>query len=90
MFNLGGNSIYYLLISFHFIRTCCEIVLEVATIGSIGRSLSQCSVETDPFLISSDIIPFISGLLDPAPLFTQLLPFTQKRRVGFNKQRYES
>ncbi|CAG8450051.1 14010_t:CDS:10 [Funneliformis caledonium] len=67
-------------------KTCCEIVLEVATIGSISRSLSQCPVEADPFLISSDIMPFISGLLDPTPLFTELLKFTQKRHVGFNKQ----
>ncbi|CAB4395559.1 unnamed protein product [Rhizophagus irregularis] len=67
-------------------KTCCEIVLEVATIGSIGQSLSQCPGTADPFLISSDIMPFISGLLDPIPLFTELLPFTQKRRVGFNKK----
>jgi len=74
---------------FSFLRTCCEIVLEVATVGSIGQSLSQCSKTADPFLISSDIMPFISGLLDPTPLFTELLPFTQKRNIGFNKPRYE-
>lgn len=86
VYNYLNNSLFINV--FYFIRTCCEIVLEVATIGSIGQSLSQCPGTADPFLISSDIMPFISGLLDPIPLFTELLPFTQKRRVGFNKKRY--
>ncbi|CAI2168975.1 19330_t:CDS:10 [Funneliformis geosporum] len=60
-------------------KTCCEIVLEVATIGSISRSLSQCPVEADPFLISSDIMPFISGLLDSTPLFTDKKQEEHKR-----------
>ncbi|CAJ0763127.1 8442_t:CDS:10 [Entrophospora sp. SA101] len=67
-------------------KAFCEIFLEVATDGSVLRPLSPSIAKTDNFLISSDIMPFITNLLKPVPLFTNLLPFTQKRQISFNKK----
>nr|CAG8475672.1 4933_t:CDS:10 [Entrophospora candida] len=67
-------------------KAFCEIFLEVATDGSVLRPLSPSIAKTDNFLISSDIMPFITNLLKPVPLFTNLLPFTQRRQISFNKK----
>ncbi|CAG8465264.1 5713_t:CDS:2 [Paraglomus occultum] len=64
---------------------CCEIILEVATVGKVLLSLSSSPIESEPFSISCNIMPFISNLLTPKPLFKKVLPFTQKRRTVFKK-----
>ncbi|KAG0376504.1 hypothetical protein BGX24_007644 [Mortierella sp. AD032] len=63
-------------------KVCCEIVLEVATVGNVMSTKSRPHVESDSSIYCTEIWPFIAGLLDPQMLFHAALPFTSARKVG--------
>ncbi|KAG0068581.1 hypothetical protein BGZ89_004465 [Linnemannia elongata] len=63
-------------------KVCCEIVLEVATVGNVMSTKSRPHVESDSSIYCTEIWPFIAGLLDPQMLFHAALPFTSPRKVG--------
>ncbi|KAF9094662.1 hypothetical protein BGX23_001775 [Mortierella sp. AD031] len=63
-------------------KVCCEIVLEVATVGNVMSTKSRPHVESDCSIYCTEIWPFIAGLLDPQMLFHAALPFTSPRKVG--------
>ncbi|KAI9596475.1 hypothetical protein BDF19DRAFT_421513 [Syncephalis fuscata] len=63
-------------------RLCCQILLEVATVGSVVRDLSKVDRDEEPFHLSGAVIPFIAGLLVPTVLFEGPLPFYEGRKPG--------
>ncbi|KAI8051498.1 hypothetical protein BDF22DRAFT_744509 [Syncephalis plumigaleata] len=60
---------------------CCQILLEVATVGNVVRDLGQVGFDEEPFSLSIAVIPFIAGLLAPTVLFETLLPLYDKRNL---------
>ncbi|CAO3569266.1 unnamed protein product [Mortierella alpina] len=63
-------------------KVCCEIVLEVATVGNVMSTKSRPHVESDSSIYCTEVWPFIANLLDPQPLYHSVLPFTSPRKVG--------
>ncbi|KAF9934047.1 hypothetical protein FBU30_003557 [Linnemannia zychae] len=63
-------------------KVCCEIVLEVATVGNVMSTKSRPHVESDSSIYCTEIWPFIAGLQDPQMLFHAALPFTYPRKVS--------
>ncbi|KAF9964878.1 hypothetical protein BGZ70_005793 [Mortierella alpina] len=63
-------------------KVCCEIVLEVATVGNVMSTKSRPHVESDSSIYCTEVWPFIADLLDPQPLYHSVLPFTSPRKVG--------
>ncbi|RKP11214.1 hypothetical protein THASP1DRAFT_27053, partial [Thamnocephalis sphaerospora] len=66
-------------------RLCCQIILEVATVGNVVRDLSEMDIDEEPFSLSSAVVPFISSLLAPAVLFDAPLPLCFWRRTGLRR-----
>ncbi|RKP27965.1 hypothetical protein SYNPS1DRAFT_26411 [Syncephalis pseudoplumigaleata] len=64
-------------------RLCCQILLEVATVGNVVRDLGKMDSDEEPFGLSSAVIPFIAGLLAPTVLYEAPLPLYGGRRPGF-------
>ncbi|KAI7817939.1 hypothetical protein BC939DRAFT_312290 [Gamsiella multidivaricata] len=85
---LGDNFGYdgFLEIVLHSCRPldkiCCEIVLEVATVGNVMSSKSRPHVEAGSSIYCTEVWPFIANLSDPRPLFHSALPFTSPRKIG--------
>ncbi|KAF9979594.1 hypothetical protein BGZ75_009462 [Mortierella antarctica] len=63
-------------------KVCCEIVLEVATVGNVMSTKSRPHVESDSSIYCTEVWPFIANLQDPQPLYHSVLPFTSPRKVG--------
>ncbi|KAG0040889.1 hypothetical protein BGZ82_006762 [Podila clonocystis] len=63
-------------------KVCCEIVLEVATVGNVMSVKSRPHVESDRSIYCTEVWPFIGGLSDPHLRFHAALPFTNARKVG--------
>jgi hypothetical protein len=62
---------------------CCQIILEVATVGNMVRDISDVDTEQEPLSLSNAVAPFISSILEPTVLFETLLPTCFWRRTGF-------
>ncbi|KAI9239328.1 MAG: hypothetical protein BYD32DRAFT_434967 [Podila humilis] len=63
-------------------KVCCEIVLEVATVGNVMSVKSRPHVESDRSIYCTEVWPYIGGLSDPQLRFHAALPFTSARKVG--------
>ncbi|KAI1320523.1 hypothetical protein EDD11_000485 [Mortierella claussenii] len=63
-------------------KMCCEIVLEVATVGNVMSTKSRPHVESDSSIYCTEVWPFIASLSNPQALFHSALPFTSPRKIG--------
>ncbi|KAK9728054.1 hypothetical protein K7432_001370 [Basidiobolus ranarum] len=67
-------------------QVCCQIILEVATFGSVFQALKANSDDEEPFAISNCVLPYIADLVVPTILFECPLPLVQRRRAGLCKK----
>ncbi|KAG0242468.1 hypothetical protein BGW41_004036 [Actinomortierella wolfii] len=63
-------------------KLCCEVVLEVATIGNVMSGQTRPHIETGNSVYCSEIWPFTAGLTAPYLLYPSTLPFTCPRQAG--------
>ncbi|KAF9972621.1 hypothetical protein BGZ73_004227 [Actinomortierella ambigua] len=63
-------------------KLCCEVVLEVATIGNVMSSQTRPHIETGNSVYCSEVWPFTAGLAEPHMLYPSALPFTCPRHAG--------
>ncbi|ORY01541.1 hypothetical protein K493DRAFT_334919 [Basidiobolus meristosporus CBS 931.73] len=71
-------------------QTCCQIILEVATFGSVFQALKTNADDEEPFAISNCVLPYVADLVVPTLLYECPLPLVQQRRGSLHKKSVDS